>query len=167
MHVATPTTVQSSMSTTPTPTSSENLPFDAKEVFVSTAKEKILLTQEEQTSLASLNCRALDNKSPDPILGDPYAQPTLDRCDVDLIQSAFSEGRNSGNAVWVSHRALTLDTWCEEFIASHNEPVTVLHLACGLDCRYLRVRERLRRREVEAEVRVSLSLCPLDSPCMS
>lgn len=125
------------------------------DAFISAAKEKIRLTRAEETCLASLFCRVQDTRSSKPILGDSYAYATLKRCDLDQSRTTFSAGQHSGNVVWASHRALMLDTWCEEFILAHEEPVTVLHLACGLDCRYLRIRDRLRTTEKKPEIRVS------------
>ncbi|KAJ4393849.1 hypothetical protein N0V93_003064 [Gnomoniopsis smithogilvyi] len=121
--------------------------------FVSTAKEKIHLTQAEETCLASLFCRVQDTKSAHPILGDVYAQETLNRCEVDQSRTTFSAGQRLGNVIWASYRALTLDQWCEDFILTHKEPVTVLHLACGLDCRYLRIMDRLRGMDTETDIR--------------
>lgn len=135
------------------------LPSNQSEVFTSTTKEKIRLTKAEETSLASLFCRVQDAKSQEPILGDASACATLDRCLVDQSRTTFSAGKAPGIFVWASQRALRLDKWCEEFIVSHEQPVTVLHLACGLDCRYLRVRDRLREKNVDRDTRVGESLC--------
>lgn len=136
--------------------SDPDLPPDGNDsFFVSTTKEKIRLTKSEETCLASLFCRVQDVNSPEPILGDVYARATLDRCEVDQGRTTLSVGQQSGNVIYVSSRAATLDAWCEEFILSHEDPVTVLHLGCGLDCRYLRIRDRLRERETDPEFRVS------------
>lgn len=53
-------------------------------------KEKILLSGVEETLLASIWCRAKDSQSEEPLLGDPYAQQILDRCDVDYTRSTFA-----------------------------------------------------------------------------
>lgn len=138
-----------------------DLSYDA---FVSATKEKVLLTQAEETCLASLFCRIQDAQSPHPVLGDVYARKTLDRCEVDQGRTTFTAVQQVGIVKWVCHRALTLDKWCEEFILAHDQPVTVVHLACGLDCRYLRLRDRLRGIKSKPDVRVSQSF---SSPCRS
>lgn len=39
-------------------------------------------------------------------------------------------------------RARTIDVWATDFLAAHgDEPVTVVHLACGLDARAASARQ--------------------------
>lgn len=104
-------------------------------------KEKILLTGVEETLLTAIWCRAMDAQCAQPLLGDSYAQPILDRCDVDYTRSTFAAMHDERWARIVSGRARVLDTWCQDFLDSHGEePVQVLQLACGLDSRVARVR---------------------------
>lgn len=119
--------------------------IDENLTFLTSSKQKIRLTESEETLLAALFCRVQDSRSADSILRDPYAEPTLDRCEVDFSRSTFSVGQSPGNAVWAAHRARTLDDWCVNFVNSCDGPVTVVHLGCGLDGRYLRVRDRFSR----------------------
>ncbi|KAI0006655.1 S-adenosyl-L-methionine-dependent methyltransferase [Xylariaceae sp. FL0662B] len=105
-------------------------------------KEKIRLQGVEQTLLPMVMFKIRDAESPHPILGDPYAKQLLDRCDVDLEASHFSATMDPRYVTWIANRAKRFDDWCQEFLDAHQEPVTVLHLGCGLDCRYFRVKRR-------------------------
>ncbi|KUI60379.1 Tetracenomycin polyketide synthesis O-methyltransferase TcmP [Cytospora mali] len=100
-------------------------------------KEKIRLTGPEATMLPMVYFRALDAKKPNPILGDPYAQKLLDRCDIDFSAEPFVKD----------------DRFIEyEFLDSHcSEPVTVIHLGCGLDCRYMRMRKGPNVRWIDVD----------------
>lgn len=139
--------------TTPISKASQEACTDSSDdAFVSTTREKILLTQAEETCLASLFCRVQDARSTHPVLGDAYAQKTFDRCEVDRDRTTFTAVQKPGIVQFACHRPLTLDKWCEEFILAHDQPVTVLHLACGLDCRYLRMRDRLQEIESKPDV---------------
>lgn len=114
----------------------------------STPKEKIQLKGVEQTLLPMVLFKVRDSQSSSPILGDPYAKQLLDRCDVDLGATHFSATVDDTYVTWIANRAKRFDQWTQEFLDSHQGPVTVLHLGCGLDCRYFRV-----ERRPEAEVR--------------
>lgn len=99
------------------------------------ATEKVDLRGAAATLLMTLYMRAFDARSRRPILGDPYAQPVLDRIEYDLT----SLSRSAGDASAVVSRAKVLDEWTTEFLVA--EPFgQVLHLGCGLDSRPLRVR---------------------------
>lgn len=107
-------------------------------------KERMLLSSVEETLLAGVWCRAQDAASPRPLLGDPYAQPTLDRCDVDYERTTFSHLHDERFVRLVSGRGRALDAWCRTFLqdaAGRGEAVQVLHAGCGLDSRALRVRD--------------------------
>lgn len=123
--------------------------------FLTSSKQKIRLTESEETLLAALFCRVQDSRSADSILRDPYAEPTLDRCEVDFSRSTFSVGQSPGNAVWAAHRARMLDDWCVNFVNLCDGPVTVVHLGCGLDGRYLRVRDRFSKELQDVHVSFS------------
>ncbi|MFG6195742.1 class I SAM-dependent methyltransferase [Nonomuraea sp. JJY05] len=98
------------------------------------APEKVHLTGERATLLATLYGRALDARSPRPILGDDLAAETVERIDHDFSKT----GMNAGLAVSVALRARFIDRWAAEFLAAHPE-TTVLHLGCGLDTRVHRL----------------------------
>ncbi|KAI0147225.1 S-adenosyl-L-methionine-dependent methyltransferase [Xylariaceae sp. FL1272] len=101
---------------------------------------KAKLSGVEETMILTLVSRAGDAASPNPILGDHHAQSILDKIDVDAISpSLFPKDKRYHR--WVSVRARELDAWCQKFIDEHAaQPVTVLHLACGLDLRAMRMR---------------------------
>ncbi|CAN8100766.1 unnamed protein product [Discula destructiva] len=106
-------------------------------------KERVRLTGPEATAIPMVFLKAADAKSANPILGDPYAQQLLDQCDPDDVgkqcPAEWVDPRNTG---YIMGRAKMFDDWCQAFLDTHkarNEPVTVLHIACGLDCRCLRV----------------------------
>lgn len=110
-------------------------------------KEHIPLEKVEQTMLGMVWLRVLDAQSKRPILNDPYSKEILDRCIVDTKQTTFftnSSGVTDPRAIeYIANRGLRLDEWTQAFLDRHesrHEPVTVLHLGCGLDCRNLRVK---------------------------
>ncbi|KAI0105469.1 S-adenosyl-L-methionine-dependent methyltransferase [Nemania sp. FL0031] len=102
---------------------------------------KVKLSPVEETMILTLWCRAQDAASPNPKVGDAYAREILDRVDTDNIKpSMFPSDHRYGD--YIAVRAKKLDDWCRVFLAAHaREPVTVLHLGCGLDLRAWRVRE--------------------------
>lgn len=106
--------------------------------FSDRPREKVRLHEVELTLLPNLLWKALDAQHKSPVLGDPYAGRILDRIeDLDL------EGTYGTDERWVRYvagRARRMDAWTAEFLDRHaGERVTVLHLACGLDARDLRV----------------------------
>ncbi|KAK3304797.1 tetracenomycin polyketide synthesis O-methyltransferase TcmP [Chaetomium strumarium] len=97
---------------------------------------KITLTGAQETLLATLYGRALDaTAKPKPVLGDRWAADTVRRIDYDF---AGRTGIGAAEAASVALRARALDRWTADFLARHRA-VTVVHLACGLDARCLRV----------------------------
>ncbi|MEU7830970.1 class I SAM-dependent methyltransferase [Nonomuraea sp. NPDC049129] len=94
------------------------------------APEKVRLAAEKATLLATLYGRALDARSPHPILDDRLAAATVERIDHDFSDTGMDQ-RMAGS---VAIRARFLDGWAREFLARHAE-ATVLHLGCGLDTR--------------------------------
>ncbi len=98
------------------------------------AREKITLTGAPATMLATLYGKALDSRTSDPVLGDRYADDAIARIDYDFA----STGMTASTAAGVALRSRQLDDWTRSFIARHPE-TTVLHLACGLDTRALRL----------------------------
>ncbi|KAK8076547.1 hypothetical protein PG994_003819 [Apiospora phragmitis] len=105
-------------------------------------KDKIRLKGVEETLFCTLLPKGRDAESPNPVLGDPYASRLIDPCDVDLSRSTFQAGDNDRAIRWVVNRTMTFDRWCRDFLQKHkHEPVTVLYLGCGLDCRAHRVKQ--------------------------
>ncbi|MFC4007868.1 class I SAM-dependent methyltransferase [Nonomuraea purpurea] len=97
-------------------------------------QQKVHLTGEKATLLATLYGRALDARSRHPILGDKLAAETIDRIDYDFSKT----GIGPAIAPAVALRAHSVDDWAAEYLAEHPEAV-VLHLGCGLDTRYHRM----------------------------
>lgn len=97
-------------------------------------REKIALTGTQETMLATLYGRAIDSRSPNPILGDDEADRAVQRIDYDFRKT----GVKATAAVGIAVRAKRLDDWTAEFLACHEE-ATMLHLACGLDTRVHRL----------------------------
>ncbi|WP_086668096.1 class I SAM-dependent methyltransferase [Lentzea kentuckyensis] len=89
----------------------------------------------QQTLSPVLRAKALDNRLPDPILGDRYAEQAMRRLDPDYDKGRFGASQIGLSAVV---RAKAHDDWARGFLASHPDAV-VLHLGCGLDARVHRV----------------------------
>ncbi|KAI3399546.1 hypothetical protein diail_6568 [Diaporthe ilicicola] len=101
--------------------------------------ESVTLHGVEQTLLITLFWKSLDAASPAPILGDRYARRVLDRLEDQQLESLY--GTDPRWVRYVAGRAARIDAWTAEFLAAWpGRQVTVLHLACGLDSRDLRVR---------------------------
>src|SRR4051794_17351788 len=84
--------------------------------------------------LATLYGKALDSRAPDPVLGDRYAEESVRRIEYDFATT----GMTPTTAARVALRSRQLDDWTRDFIGAPLE-ATVLHLACGLDARALRL----------------------------
>lgn len=97
---------------------------------VPVTRAKITFTGAQETLLATLYGRALDYRSPSPVLGDAEADRLVRDIDYDWRKAGISRGVATG----VAARAKLLDDWTAEFLAACPES-TVLHLACGLDTR--------------------------------
>ncbi|WP_336205995.1 class I SAM-dependent methyltransferase [Nonomuraea sp. LPB2021202275-12-8] len=98
------------------------------------AAEKVHLTKEKATLLATLYGRALDARSPEPILGDDMAVQAIERIDHDFTETGITRR----SAASVAFRARFMDEWATGFLAAHPDAV-VLHLGCGLDTRVHRL----------------------------
>lgn len=97
-------------------------------------RERVRLTGEKATLLATLQARALDSRAAAPILGDTFAADAADRIDVDFAATRM----NPSLARHVAIRAKLLDGWAAEFLAAH-PGATVAQLGCGLDTRVHRM----------------------------
>jgi len=98
------------------------------------AKEKVRLSKEKETYLATLYGKALDASVEDPILGDRFAAEAVARIDYDFKALKLP----SGGEISLPLRALHFDQWTRAFLADHPAS-TVLHLGCGLDTRVYRI----------------------------
>jgi O-methyltransferase involved in polyketide biosynthesis len=97
--------------------------------------------------LATLCGKARDAASAHPILGDEWAGRVLDQVEYDATKA----GMNPTSAAGVALRSRWLDRWTTEFLAAH-PATTVLHLACGLDARPLRVQRGPSTRWVDVDL---------------
>jgi O-methyltransferase involved in polyketide biosynthesis len=99
---------------------------------MTTGKEKVRLTAEEETLLITLFSKThARTKS---IIDDPKSQELLDQIEYDFSQL----GVPLGTLLTVCIRAKQLDDYVNEFLDEYPDGV-VLHLGCGLDTRYNRV----------------------------
>lgn len=89
----------------------------------------------QKTLSPVLKAKALDNRLPDPILGDTYAEQVMRRLDPDYDKGLFAASQLGLGAV---ARAKAFDDWTRRFLAEHQDAV-VLHLGCGLDARVFRI----------------------------
>ncbi|MDT0406827.1 class I SAM-dependent methyltransferase, partial [Streptomyces edwardsiae] len=100
-----------------------------------TDKLKVDLTGAPQTMLATFYAKALDAGMANPILGDQLAKQIADRIDYDWSRTSITEATSPS----VTTRSAHFDRWTRQFLAVHPEAV-VLHLGCGLDGRFFRLR---------------------------
>ncbi|MFB0520565.1 MAG: class I SAM-dependent methyltransferase [Desulfatiglandales bacterium] len=100
-------------------------------------KEKISLTEEQETLLVPLYCKAVEGQRAHPILVDEKSQEIIELIDYDFSQLKIPYGTR----VTLCLRAKKLDAYAREFIAAHPGSL-VLHLGCGLDSRYSRVKNK-------------------------
>ena len=89
----------------------------------------------QKTLTPVLKAKALDNRLPDPILGDEYAERAMRRLDPDYDNRRFGTSQMGLAAVV---RTKAHDDWARSFLADHSDAV-VLHLGCGLDARVYRI----------------------------
>lgn len=98
------------------------------------AKEKVLLTEAQETLLIPLYSKALESQRPNPIFVDPKAQEILQGVDYDFAR--LNVPRKT--TITLCLRASKLDAYARAFLKDHPQGV-ILHLGCGLDSRCLRV----------------------------
>jgi O-methyltransferase involved in polyketide biosynthesis len=89
----------------------------------------------QKTLSPVLKAKALDNRLPDPILGDEYAEHTMRRLDPDYDKGRFGASQLGLAAVV---RTKAHDDWARSLLADRPDAV-VLHLGCGLDARVYRL----------------------------
>jgi O-methyltransferase involved in polyketide biosynthesis len=95
---------------------------------------KVHLTKEKETLLPTLYGKALDARSPNPILGDTFADEAVRELDFDFTTLQLPRGASVSLPVRAKH----FDDWTRAFLAAHPNS-TVLHLGCGLDSRVYRI----------------------------
>ncbi|KAK1994031.1 O-methyltransferase [Colletotrichum falcatum] len=107
------------------------------------SKGTVTLSGAEETLLLTLYARALDAESPRPILSDQFAVKLVSQ----IKDLGYDFNRTSGSRLGSSFitdlvcmRTRMLDISTEKFLRRHAGPAMVLHLACGMDSRSLRVR---------------------------
>jgi O-methyltransferase involved in polyketide biosynthesis len=98
------------------------------------AAEKVRLTKEKETYLATLYGKAIDAGVEHPILGDHFAAEAVARIDYDFTLLKLP----GGGEITLPMRARHFDQWTRAFLAA-NPVSTVLHLGCGLDTRVYRI----------------------------
>ncbi|RCG33172.1 class I SAM-dependent methyltransferase [Sphaerisporangium album] len=97
-------------------------------------REKVDLTGDKETLLATLYGRAAHSRSADPVLRDPLAEQAVDRLDYDFGKLRM----RSVDALSVAIRVKTIDRLTAAHLAETPD-ATVIHLACGLDTRVYRL----------------------------
>ncbi|RYP66833.1 hypothetical protein DL769_005928 [Monosporascus sp. CRB-8-3] len=110
----------------------DNIGMDAMN---GTQRIRVSLAPTQRTLLLTLYARVVDAQRPAPIVNDTRAAQVLNQVEHD---PADLRSRESQQAVLLL-RARQLDEWTAEFLESHPE-ATILHLACGLDSRCLRLK---------------------------
>jgi O-methyltransferase involved in polyketide biosynthesis len=98
-------------------------------------KEKITLTEAQETLLVPLYSKATESRRRNPIFADEKAQEILARADYDFAK--LNVPRKTSITLCI--RANKLDAYTRAFIDNHPQGM-VIHLGCGLDSRCLRVR---------------------------
>ncbi|EFQ34125.1 O-methyltransferase [Colletotrichum graminicola M1.001] len=102
------------------------------------------LTGVPETLLGTVMSKAADAISPSPILRDTWAAEILTKVDYDFSRLGVSGWLQA----WAVVRSRDFDRWTSEFLDLHaHSPngATVVHLACGLDTRALRLRRYFSR----------------------
>lgn len=97
--------------------------------------DKIVLTEEKETLLIPLFGKAKENEKKHPILIDKKAVEIVNQIDYDFKSLKIPQKTNTMMCL----RAKLIDNFVKDFLAKNNESV-VLHLGCGLDSRYIRIK---------------------------
>lgn len=92
------------------------------------------LSRVQETLLYTLYDRALDYRSPAPILGDQWSDDVLRQLDSPSLSMRIK----ALDRYMPVLRAKRIDDWSREFLANHPDAV-VVQLACGLDSRAFRI----------------------------
>jgi methyltransferase (TIGR00027 family) len=97
------------------------------------------------TMLVTLYCRAMESRSPDPVINDPEAVRIADvinsrlAASKDRLYTELGQGKlNKRLSVFISLRAKKFDDYARAFLLG-NPGGTVVNLGCGLDTRFWRI----------------------------
>ncbi len=90
----------------------------------------------QRTLLLPLWGRAVETRSPHPLLIDKTAEVIVENIDYDFVQQARNL-RNTTRNAWII-RAIYMDSVIRDFLLSHPY-ATVVNLGCGLDTTFERV----------------------------
>ncbi|KAK0713676.1 S-adenosyl-L-methionine-dependent methyltransferase [Lasiosphaeria miniovina] len=129
-------------------------PQDAGQAATHPPKTRVSLTGVSETMLATLSARADYASYPSatgdgPFFPDPWAKAALDRLAWDSTQPSKTTVQARGFNSRIILRANLFDLWTAEFLAANPDAdKTVLHLACGLDSRALRLQSHWAQRNV-------------------
>ncbi|KAK2006006.1 O-methyltransferase [Colletotrichum eremochloae] len=107
-------------------------------------KTKPALTGVPETLLGTVLSKALDAIGPSPILRDTWAAEIITKIDYDFSRLEVP----SWMQAWAVLRSRDMDRWTSEFLDLHaHSPngATVVHIACGLDTRALRLKQYFSR----------------------
>jgi O-methyltransferase involved in polyketide biosynthesis len=96
--------------------------------------EKVRFTQEKETLLITLYGKALNSRTSDPILSDPWAEEAVSRIDYDFGKLKV----RTYEALSIALRSKQFDVWTLQYLNDHPD-AAVLHLGCGLDSRVYRI----------------------------
>ncbi|WP_319559728.1 class I SAM-dependent methyltransferase [Marispirochaeta sp.] len=96
---------------------------------------KIVLTEEKETLLIPLLGKARENEKQNPILIDKKSSEIVKQIDYDFESLKIPEKTN----ILMCIRAKLMDNYVTSFL-SDNENSIALHLGCGLDSRYIRIK---------------------------
>jgi O-methyltransferase involved in polyketide biosynthesis len=110
-------------------------------------RTRITLTGPQETLMATLYGRYLDASSPNPVVNDKWAAEVVGKIDYDFAKI----GMDTDASTSVAGRGRLLDRWTAEFL-ENNPSATVLHFACGLDSRCLRVDRGPRVRWIDIDL---------------
>ena len=93
-----------------------------------------------ETLFINLYFRALDNDEPDPILGDPFSRPVMQRIDYDFAKFKGGKFSKTGTVI----RARFFDDEILDFARKNaGEKLVVVQVGAGLDTRPLRLEKQL------------------------
>jgi O-methyltransferase involved in polyketide biosynthesis len=96
--------------------------------------EKIQFTKEKATLLFTLYGKALNSRSSNPVLHDPWAEDAISHIDYDFEKFKVREYES----MLIASRAKQFDLYTTQYLAAHAD-ASVVHLGCGMDSRIFRV----------------------------
>ncbi|MDY6958541.1 MAG: class I SAM-dependent methyltransferase [Halobacteriota archaeon] len=97
---------------------------------------KVVLTEEKETLLIPLLGKAKENEKPNPILIDRKSVEIVEQIDYDFESLKIPEKTN----IMMCIRAKMIDDYVKRLLDANKKSVA-LHLGCGLDSRYARIKD--------------------------